>query len=73
MKIKASSETELLNEGLNVLMKHLPPFKVARLLSLWRVGGGDYTVERRKLFSGATVESLFAKAHTLEKRSRENL
>jgi hypothetical protein len=71
MSIVVENEQEIAQEGLDVLMKHLPPSKVARLLSLWRVGGGDYTAERRKLFSGETVESLFVKAKALEKRGRK--
>ena len=71
MSIVVENEQKIAQEGLDVLMKHLPPSKVARLLSLWRVGSGDYTVERRKLFAGETVASLFAKAKALEKRGRK--
>ena len=71
MSIVVENEQKIAQEGLDVLMKHLPPSKVARLLSLWRVGSGDYTVERRKLFAGETVASLFTKAKTLERRSRK--
>lgn len=70
MSIVVESEQEIAREGLDVLMKHLPRSKVARLISLWRIGSGDYVVERRKLFPGETVDSLFAKAKTLEKRGR---
>jgi hypothetical protein len=71
MSIVVETEQETVQEGLDVLTKNLPPSKVARLLSIWRVGRGDYTTERRKLFAGETVESLFAKARALEKRSRK--
>ena len=71
MSIVVETEQETVQEGLDVLTKNLPPSKVARLLSIWRVGRGDYTADRRKLFPGETVESLFAKAHAHEKRSRK--
>ena len=70
MSIVVETEQEIVQESLDVLTKHLPPSKVARLLSIWRVGRGDYTVARRKLFSGETVNSLFAKARAHEKRTR---
>ena len=71
MKIILQNEQETVQAGLDVLTKHLPPSKVARLLSIWRVGHGDYTSERRELFTGETVSSLFAKARTHEKRHRK--
>ena len=71
MKIKTLNELDLVQEGLDVLTKNLPPSKVARLLSIWRVGRGDYTADRRKFFAGETVESLFAKARAHEKRNRK--
>jgi hypothetical protein len=71
MSIVVETEQETVQEGLDVLTKNLPPSKVARLLSIWRVGRGDYTADRRKLFDGETVERLFAKARALEKRSRK--
>ena len=71
MSIVVENEQETVQEGLDVLTKNLPPSKVARLLSIWRVGRGDYTADRRKLFTGETVAGLFAKARTHEKRSRK--
>jgi len=72
MSIVVENDQETVREGLDVLMKHLPPSKVARLLSIWRVGLGDYTAGRRKLFAGETVDSLFAKARALERRGRKH-
>jgi hypothetical protein len=72
MSIVVENEQEIAREGLDVLVKHLPPSKVARLLSLWRVGRGDYTDDRRRFFAGQTVNSLFAKARVFEKRSRKH-
>ena len=36
--------------------------KVARLLSLWQVGRGDYVEQRDAAFAGETVDSLFDQA-----------
>jgi len=72
MSIVVENEQVIAQEGLDVLIKNLPPSKVARLISLWRIGSGDYTAERRKFFAGETVDSLFAKARTLEKRGRKH-
>jgi len=72
MSITVENEQETVREGLDVLTKNMAPSKVARLLSIWRVGNGDYTSERRKLFAAETVESLFARARTHEKRARKH-
>jgi hypothetical protein len=71
MSIVVENEQETVRQGLDVLNKHLPPSKVARLLSIWRVGEGDYTRERRKFFAHETVGSLFKKARALEKHGRK--
>ena len=54
MSIVVETEQEAVQEGLDVLTKNLPPSKVARLLSIWRIGRGDYTADRRKLFVART-------------------
>ncbi len=71
MSIVVETEQETVQAALDVLTKNLPPSKVARLLSIWRVGRGDYTADRRKLFAGETVESLFAGARAHEKHNRK--
>jgi hypothetical protein len=73
VNIVVETEQEIVQEVLNVLAKNLPPSKIARLLSIWRVGRGDYTADRRKLFAGETVASLFVKARVHEKRSRKRV
>ncbi len=67
MSIATIDDQATMQEATELLFKHLPPSKVARLMMLWRVGSGDYTEERRRLFKGETVDSLFAQAKTLEK------
>lgn len=66
MSAVIETEQELTEEALSILQKHLPPHKVARLLSIWHVGQGDYTKERETLFAGETVESLFEQAATYQ-------
>lgn len=62
MSAVIETEQELTGEALRILQQNLPPHKVARLLSIWHVGQGDYTKEREALFAGETVESLFEQA-----------
>ena len=62
MSAAIETEQELTDEALRILQKNLPPHKVARLLSIWHVGQGDYAQERKALFAGETVNSLFEQA-----------
>ena len=71
MSIVVENEQEMVQEAAAILLERMPASKVARLLSIWQVGRGDYTVQRRKLFARETVDNLFAKAHALEKRNRK--
>jgi len=65
MSAAIESEQELTEEAFSILQKNMPPHKVARLLSLWRVGKGDYLKERDAMFAGESVESLFDQASIL--------
>jgi len=62
VSIEVESEQATVEEAVTVLLERMPPSKVARLLSAWRVGRGDYVQWRDKLFPGETVESLCQKA-----------
>ena len=53
------SEQVLTEEAFGILRQNLPPHKIARLLSMWQIGKGDYVKERDALFAGETVDSLF--------------
>jgi hypothetical protein len=46
-------------------MERLPASKVARLLSTWQLGQGDYVGMRDELFASETVESLYEQAPQL--------
>lgn len=61
------TDQELKEEALAVLSQHLSPHKMARLLSIWQIGKGDYVQEREALFAGETVDSLFEQATRLTK------
>ena len=62
MSTVVESEQELTEEAIGILCKNLPPHKVARLLSIWQIGRGDYVKKRDALFEGETVNSLFEQA-----------
>lgn len=47
-----------MEEAIGVLLDHMPPSKVARVLAAWQVGTGDYLKMRDKLFQGETIETL---------------
>ena len=66
MSATIESEQALTEEALAILRQNLPPHKVARLLSLWQIGKGDYVKERSALFAGETVDSLFAQASSCQ-------
>jgi len=69
MSLTVQNESATTAEAVEVLMERLPASKVARLLSSWQIGQGDYLKLRDELFAGETVESLHkaANAPGLEK------
>jgi hypothetical protein len=62
MSVTVPNESATTAEAVEVLMERLPASKVARLLSSWQIGQGDYLKLREELFAGETVDSLFEKA-----------
>ena len=62
MSIQIDTEQAAVEEATGILLERMPPSKVARLLSAWQVGHGDYLALRDKLFAGETVDSLYQKA-----------
>ena len=64
MSTQALIEKEVVavEEAAAILLERMPPSKVARLLSAWQVGHGDYLALRDKLFAGETVDSLYQQA-----------
>lgn len=66
MNLKVPNELAITSEAIEVLMEQLPASKVARLLSSWQIGTGDYLSLRGQLFENESVESLFEKAKGFE-------
>ncbi|MGV3661543.1 MAG: hypothetical protein ACO1TE_15255 [Prosthecobacter sp.] len=66
--IAVESEQALAEEALAILRRNLPPHKMARLLSMWHIGHGDYVKEREGFFAGETVNSLFEEAAAYQAR-----
>ena len=62
MSATIETEQELKEEAFAILSQHLSPHKVARLLSIWQIGKGDYVKDRDALFANETVDSLFKQA-----------
>jgi hypothetical protein len=60
MSLKVENESATTAEAVEVLMERLPASKVARLLSSWQIGQGDYLKLRDDLFADETVESIVA-------------
>ena len=61
MNVTVESEQVQLEEAMNVLMEHMPPSTVARLMAACQVDKADCLAIREKLFEGETVKSLFEK------------
>ena len=69
MTVKVISEQEVLQEAVEVLLEHMEPEKMARLLVAWQVGRGNYLAIREQLFAEETVTTLFEKIQTHQKNS----
>jgi hypothetical protein len=62
MSVTVPNESATTAEAVEILMERLPASKVARLLSSWQIGQGDYLKMREELFAGENVESLYQTA-----------
>lgn len=71
MTVKVISEQEVLQEAIEVLLEHMEPEKMARLLAAWQVGKGNYHAIRDQLFAGETVATLFEKIQAHQKSSEK--
>lgn len=61
LQIQVQKEHEILQEGLQILLQHWEPEKVARFWAACGLGEGDYLQIKDRLFEGETVASLYAK------------
>lgn len=66
MSVDVQNELATMEEAIGVLLDHMAPSKVARVLAAWQIGTGDYLKLREKLFEGESVEKLFKQAEALE-------
>jgi len=58
MSLTVQNESATAAEAIEILMERMLASKVARLLSSWQIGQGDYLKLRDELFAKETVESL---------------
>lgn len=56
--VDVPSEAATTGEAVELLIDGMSPSKVARVLSSWQIGHGDYTRLRAELFEGESVETL---------------
>jgi len=61
MTIKVINDQQALQDGLDVLIYHLEPAKLARFVAACKLGEGDYIKRKDKLFAKETVASLYEK------------
>lgn len=68
MSVQIQTESELLREVSQVLLKHLGPAKVVRFWASWHMGSGDYQAWRDETFADETVSSLYEKIEAYQRR-----
>jgi len=68
MPIHVVSERQVIQEAVQVLIKHMSPAKAARFWASWQIGEGDYLVIREQLFEKETVTSLYKKIEQFQKK-----
>lgn len=66
MSIQLPRQQEVVEEAMQVLWQHLPPSKVALVISMWFAEGGDYLKTREELFAGETVETLASRIQAFQ-------
>jgi hypothetical protein len=66
MNIQIPKQQEVMSDAMQVLWQHLPPSKVALVISMWFSEDGDYLKVRDELFAGETVESLASKIQAFQ-------
>ena len=69
MIIKLVSNQQILQEATEILLAHLGPSKMVRLLANWQRDESNYLKIKDKLFESETVESLYRQARELEEKS----
>jgi hypothetical protein len=71
MTIQVNSEQQVLQEGLQILLSHMEPSKVARFWAACHMGSGDYLKLKDELFDRESVASLYYKVLEFQKPKPE--
>lgn len=71
MNVKMPRKQEVIQEALEILVKHMEPAKVGLLLSMLQEGSGDYLEIREELFAGETMTTLLKKVKAYEQRKEQ--
>jgi hypothetical protein len=71
MTIMLESETEVIREASDILMKNLPPSKYARFWAIWQAGHGDYIQWRDETFGDRTLDELIEAVRLFEETPGE--
>lgn len=58
MTVEVKPLAEVTQEAIRVLIQQLGPVDTVRFVSQFTVGYGNYTEERRRLFSGMTLDEI---------------
>lgn len=69
MTIKVINDQQALQDGLEVLIAHLEPAKLARFVAACKLGEGDHLKLKDKLFAKETVASLYEKVKAYQDSS----
>lgn len=69
--IQVKNEQQVLQEGLQILLLHMEPSKVARFWAACNIGKGDYLKLKDELFAKETVASLYSKVIDFQSANKE--
>jgi len=69
--IQVKSEQQVLQEGLQILLSHMEPSKVARFWAAHNAGNGDYVKLKDELFAEESVASLYSKILEFQEPERK--
>lgn len=68
MSVQISKQQSLLSTAFEVLLRNLGPQKTSQLWQILTPFKGDYISERKKLFKGNSVTSLYKQAKKLNRK-----
>lgn len=69
--IQVRSEQQILQEGLQILLSNMEPYKVARFWAACNIDSGDYLKLKDELFAQESVASLYSKILEFESSEHE--